>query len=455
MNTQFYFDNMKRIIILSLLCVAALAACTVDELSVAFDEPTRNSEGTIIDNYPYIWKHTYRTSTSKVPHLEFKTFDCTLPLFDNGGKVIVGNINGGITCLETNSGNEVWTCVLLEDTKYVADCAIIDYIIASTEEWIIINLGGFYFVKIDLKTGKKLGVCEPQSMATFRMIKDGDERFFVTVKEQVYCVTTDNMTYKPFSFNGEFYSNRKIYPFPYIKDNEKYYFVEIVSKVMTTLTKSDGTTEEYPMYYESLCIINALGDTIFKTKLTNLADKRSPSSVPILISYITEYNGNIYMFTNQGSTYAHDIYIFNWESMNIVHHAEFYARPIDAKPEYASLAYQIRYHQFCNDNLFLHINKSEQRRFDNNDKETHTESIVCYGCHIYENNIYIPHENYLKIRDYNTKKMLANIPINEYDFADSSNDTPNVYEHVIGKNSANETIIVIITDNDIVCYAGL
>ena len=51
--------------------------------------------------------------------------------------------------------------------------------------------------------------------------------------------------------------------------------------------------------------------------------------------------------------------------------------------------------------------------------------------------------------------MLANIPINEYDFADSSNDTPNVYEHVIGKNSANETIIVIITDNDIVCYAGL
>ena len=445
---------MKRITIIMLLGLFSLAACTVDELSTAFDEPIRNSEGTIIDNYPYLWKHTYRTSTSKAPRLEFKTFDYTLPMFDNGGKVIVGNINGGITCLETSSGNEVWKCVLLEDLKYVADCPIIDYIISSTEEWIIINLGGFYFVKIDLKTGKKLEVCEPSTNTTVtsRMIKDGDDRFFVTIKEQVYSVTTENMVCKLFSFNGEFYSNRKIYPFPYIKDNEKYYFVEIVHKVMMTYTNSDGTKEEYPWYYESLCILNSIGDTVFKTQLTNLAKKRSPSSVPILISYITEYNGDIYMFANHGSTYVHDIYIFNWESMKIVHRDEFYAPPIDTKQEIARLAYQIRYQQFYDNLLFLHVNKSEQVKFNVNTKEFNDEDNVIYGSHIYDGNIYIPSGNYLKIRDYNTKKVLVNIPINENDFSAVSSD---VYEHIIGKNSSNETIILIVTDNDIVCYAGL
>lgn len=292
---------MKRTIILFLLCVAALAACKDDEPA----KPNYAKTYGLILDYPYIWAKPLMSDTAdRARCLRFNTYDYSLPLFDNGQKVIVGNINGGITCLETENGNEVWTCRILDSPEEASSKAILDFIIASTEDWMVINVDSIDFIKIDLRTGNILGRCKSHTKTSARMIQDEDECFYLTIKEQVYRVTISNMEYKPFSFNGVFISNIKYFPFPCVHNNEKYYFV----------MKSDKNNV-WDRSIDSLYLINSAGNMIYKTLLKRPWGKITDC---LPITSIVEYNNETYLFRINDNS-ALGVIIFNWDSMRVVY----------------------------------------------------------------------------------------------------------------------------------------
>lgn len=413
---------MKRIILL-LCSIFVIAACTVDELNTAFSEPITDQNGVIIDHYPYLWARAHSAdSAGTTARIVFKTPDCSLPMFDNGGKVIVGNVYGGITCLETESGNVVWTCKLTDEffTK-----PILDYIIASTEEWIILNMDG-EFIKVDLKEGKVLARCTIASHAKSRMLRNGDICFYLSGKFNVYRVGCTNLIARV----DEAFDEMKIYEhvavIPYSRNNESYRFIQEVT----------NSTDGYNVKFFLLSNDMASYDTLFVSLLTKQKNVE-------YIENIDEYNGEIYLFK------PHSFEVFDWEKKMII------------TENITSNELNYRYHEFYKDRLICHFDNKQYHDDEviyniKTGDITGTRSYTC-GSKIFDNIKYLPKGNYLRAVDANTQQRLLFVRLIGTNFTTESDSFHEyeAYEHAIGKNAAGRTNVVFATEDLVYCYPGL
>ena len=417
---------MKRTLLFLLLGLASLAACTVDDLSTAFDEPITSENGVIIDHYPYLWVRPHSAdSAGTAARVEFKTFDYSLPMFDNGGKVIVGNTYGGITCLETTGGNVVWTCKLTDDflTK-----PILDYIIASNGQWIIVNMEG-NFIKIDLKTGKILGQCTIASHAKSRMYRDGDYQFYLAGKLVAYRVDCQSMIAVVDEMIDITIQYQHIAIIPFTHNNTHY-------KLVQEVTPAEGVFENIKTY------IISKNDTLYYNQTTTYNSD--------YIEYIDEYKSEIYLFNQSGFT------IFDLKTMSIVHQEN----------NTSYIGY--RYHEFYNDKLIYH-NRNEsfiEVVFDTNNRirliesdelglssdeyQIHLQNRFMLGTKLFDGIIYSSRGKFLKASEFETFRWLLKL---EFNFTSSSDNK--IHPLAVGKNTSNKTIIVVDIDGMVLCYPGL
>ncbi|MBR7068067.1 MAG: hypothetical protein IKI28_07095 [Bacteroidales bacterium] len=416
---------MKRIILL-LCSISVIAACTVDELNTAFSEPITDPNGVIIDHYPYLWARSHSAdSAGTTARIVFKTPDCSLPMFDNGGKVIVGNVYGGITCLETDSGNVVWTCKLIDEffTK-----PILDYIIASTEEWIILNMSG-EFIKVDLKEGKVLGRCTIASHAESRMYRDGDICFYLSGNKSVYsvdCTSMDAAVDNTFD-DVKFYVHVSI--IPYTRNGERYRFIQEIT------SEASYYGNEYCVKLYLLLDNMGLYDTLYKS-----------STIQKNIEYIVnieEYNGEIYFFTTHGFD------VFDWEDKIIsqqnvitkdywcyINH-EFYNNKMICR--FKDLDNCISYLYDVYNKTILSKNNNEVRASKIFDGIYYSFSCGFFDAFYFENNRQIIH--LLLVDDY---MKVENISADKCD---------EMYEHAIWSNN-NKNHVIISTNDNIFCFLG-
>ncbi|MBR7068029.1 MAG: hypothetical protein IKI28_06900 [Bacteroidales bacterium] len=423
---------MKRIAIIMLLSLFSLAACTVNDLSSVFDEPITDENGVIIDRYPYLWARLHNAdSTGTTARVEFRTYDYSLPVFNNGGKVIVGNIYGGITCLETDGGKVVWTCKMTDDffTK-----SILDYIIASNEEWIILNMDG-EFIKVDLKEGKVLAKCTIASHAKSRMYRDGDICFYLSGRSNVYRVGCTNLI----AHVDETFDDTKIYEhvaiIPYTRNNESYRFIQEVTM----------GTGGYNVKLYLLPDNMGSNDTLYVSLLTKQHNVE-------YLENIDEYNGEVYLFKSYGFD------VFDWENKEVIH-----------QYKYASeMTYW--FHEFHNDKLVFHIYKGSFydmfydmmfMMFDVNNKTSATGYVgsrEIYGAKSFDGYAYISRNNRLKIYHFDNSGIVLNINLSQKNPNSVSGTTAvkDVYhEFAVFKNAVGKTIVVIATDDMVFCYSGL
>ena len=415
-----------------LLGLFSFAACTVDDLSSVFDEPIRAWQGIIVDRYPYLWARQHSAdSTGTAARVEFRTYDFSLPVFNNGGKVIVGNIYGGITCLETDGGKVVWSCKLTDEffTK-----SILDYIIASTEEWIILNMEG-EFIKVDLKEGKVLARCTIASHANSRMFRDGDVCFYLSGRSNVYRVGCTNLIARV----DETFDDTKIYQhvaiIPYTRNNESYRFIEEVTM------GTDGNNVKLYLLHDNM----VSNDTLYMSVLTKKQKYLE------YIENIDEYNGEIYLF------YPCGFDVFDWEKKEIIHQENINQENINSMSWY-------RYHEFHKDKLVLH-DASKDLMFDTSSK-TETETSGAYTflswndftAKSFDGYAYVLRNNKLKILYFDGRGVALNIDLPQNSSNSFSGTTAvygKVHEFSVFKNAVGNTIVVIATDNMIFCYPGL
>lgn len=417
---------MKRITIIMLLGIICLAACTVDDLSSVFDEPITDENGVIIDRYPYLWARQHNAdSTGTAARVEFRTFDFSLPVFNNGGKVIVGNIYGGITCLETDGGKVVWTCKLTDEffTK-----SILDYIIASTEEWIILNMEG-EFIKVDLKEGKVLARCTIASHANSRMFRDGDVCFYLSGRSNVYRVGCINLIARV----DETFDDTKIYEhvaiIPYTRNNESYRFIQEVT--MGTV----GYNVKLYLLPDNM----GSNDTLYVSLLTKQHNVE-------YLENIYEYNGEVYLFKSYGFD------VFDWGNKEVIHQYKYASEKT------------YRFHEFHNDKLVFHIYKGSfyDIIIDANNKTLLTGYDMygqeVYGAKSFDGYAYISSNNRLKIYHFDNRGIVLNINLSQKNPNSVSGTTAvkDVYhEFAVFKNAVGKTIVVNATDDMVFCYPGL
>lgn len=445
MNTHFYFDNMKRIILLSLLCVAALAACD-DGSGVNYGSVVELPEDPIVEKpvYTYIWARPHTPDTSaNLPRVMFKTYDCSLPLFDNGQKVIVGNVNGGLNCLETDSGSVVWSCRLFDTPDEALTNPIVDYIIASTDEWMVINIDSTEFIKIDLKMGNVLGRCQMPVKVTSRMTKDGDDCFYVTAKEQVYKVTLNNMECTLFSFNGEFRDDIKLYPFPYSRNNEKYYFIHEIIKY---------PIQNIYFYRGYVYLVNTIGDTLYSIKIQDDFEDNPFLIAPTYVTHIDEHDGEVYLFTRK--SYIYRFLVFNWDSMKVV------CKDIILN----NLSRKFRYHEFDNDALIYHMGYSKELEHEgyigeymiiDTKARKYRRKITDRPCgtKTFDGFSYVAKDHCFSVRECYSDYEYFRVPLNGMVSVSENNDrTYDSYEITISKKTNGNEFVVFASETMIYCF---
>ncbi|MBR7068684.1 MAG: hypothetical protein IKI28_10245 [Bacteroidales bacterium] len=456
---------MKRTIILFLLCMAALAACSVDELPPLSNEPIRDLNGAIIANYPYLWAHSHVTDTTakQYTRFEFKTYDCTFPMFDNGRKVIVGNIYGGISCLNTDNGSEVWNCKLLDNPADFFTPPILDYFVASTEQWLIINMDGV-FVKIDLKNGEILGKCALESNKASRMHRDSDECFYLSGKTDVYRVDCQNMT----ALKVNIFDDTKIHEYvsviPYSYNNKKYFFVQ---EIVVDEIFSDEWN--WSSVFSYLLSANK-SDTLFNFPKVSV---RVIDKFKEIFLSIDDIDNETYLFT------GHGFKIFNWDSMNVVLNLKLRYDQIGI----LSIDQNYRYHEVYDDKLVCHFDNEtyyyDEYVFafreivdvpiDKNDDGTYyyikSKNIVrkskdkTCGSHVIDGIVYLARKDYLIATEFDNSTRLMNMYIGNDNLNVSDNlvlttdfDDSDSHEHAFGRNSQGISFYTVVTDDNVFCF---
>lgn len=460
---------MKRITIILLLSLFSLAACTVDELPPLSNEPIRDFDGVIIANYPYVWAHSHVTDTTakQYTRFEFKTYDCTFPMFDNGRKVIVGNIYGGISCLNTDNGSEVWNCKLLDNPDVFFTPPILDYFVSSTEQWLIINMDGV-FVKIDLKNGAILGKCVIESNKASRMHRDSDEYFYLSGKTDVYRVDCQNMT----ASKVDIFDDNKIHEYvsvvPYTRNGKQYMFVQ-------EMISHTPPKDEWSRCYVSSFLLSPNEQKMTFDTLYAFPETYAHIWNLSIHSFfvLDELDRETYLFMGNGFE------IFNWDSMKVVLSVKTGADDIGN----LDMEQYYRYHEIFGDKLVCYFDNNKGyyndkyvfnyrinvnlfdrysgTYFISKKLEKKSSSKSC-GSTIFDGIDYLVRKEFLIAKEFESDNLLMQVYVGNKDMGEivgfslnNDLDKTEAHEHAIGKNTAGKTIIVFATDDKVFCYPGL